>query len=1043
MVLFITALLAIYGGYSLFHLPIDAVPDITNNQVQINVELPGYSPEQMEKQVAFIIETGLAGIPGLEMTRSLTRNGFSQVTAVFDDGVDLYFARQQINERLTMLKEELPEGAEPKMGPISTGLGEIFMWTVDFEDPNLPYKTPDGRLLSNEVEKGAFLRTVQDWMIRPQLKGLKGIAELDSIGGYEQQYHVQPDIAKMSALGLTFGDLEAAIRANNVAAGPGVVEKGGEAFLVGINERISHPNEIEEIVVTDKGGAPVKMKQIAQILTGKESRSGSATKDGHEVVIGTAMMLVGANSRTVSEAVAQRLEEIKPSLPKGIIVETILNRSKLVNATMETVAKNLLEGALLVILVLFLFLGQFRGALIVACVIPLTMLLTAIGMLKGHLSGNLMSLGAIDFGLIVDGAVIIAENCLRRLSKRQEEVGRSLKLAERNEEMIAATEEMIRPSLFGQAIIIVVYVPILALAGVEGKMFHPMAMTVIIALLVAFALSVTFTPAALSLFLTGSIAEGGKRVMGYLKKGYEPLLEMSLQFPWRTIGLTTFALIASLLLFHRLGQEFVPALDEKDLAMHAIRIPSVSIGQSTKMQEKVEKAITALPEVSHVFSKTGTAEMASDPMPPNVSDTFIMIKDPREWPNPSMSKDQLIAKIEEAVEKVPGNQYEFTQPIEMRFNELISGVKSDVAVKLYGDDYEEMKSKAMQIGSLMEKIPGASDVKVGQTDGLPLLSIELNKELLSQLGLNPADVMELVSAAVGGKEAGYLFQGDRRFPILIKLDEASRNDVEVLKSLPIPLKKTSESSFPHVLLGQVATFKTQEGLNEIARENGKRFIAVEVNVRGTDLGTFVQQAKDTIYRKVSLGKGSWIGFGGQFEHLISARERLAMVIPICLALILFLLYSALQSLKDALLVFSAIPMALSGGIITLFIRGMPFSISAAVGFIALSGIAVLNGLVLLSAIRQKSQAGEHLEAAIRQGALMRLRPVLITASVASLGFLPMAFSQGTGAEVQKPLATVVIGGLISSTLLTLLVLPALYYVGHAFRRGRKRVPAEV
>lgn len=1035
IVIILTIAIAAYGAYSIVRLPIDAVPDITNNQVQINVTLPGYAPEQMEKQVAFIIETGLSGIPGLETTRSLSRNGFAQVTAVFDDDVNLYFARQQINERLNALKEDLPHGAEPEMGPISTGLGEIYMWTVDYAEPEKPYMTMDGRLLESDVERGAYLRTVQDWVIKPQLKGLQGVAELDSIGGYAQQYDIEPDVAKMIALGMTFEELIEAVQDHNVSVGPGNVARGGEALLVKADERIRTPKEIEEIVVAVRGGHPVKLKEMAKVVVGKEARSGSATKDGREVVIGTAMMLVGANSRTVSQAIDKKMEEVKASLPPGIEVETVLNRSKLVNATMATVAKNLSEGALLVILVLFLFLGQLKGAVIVALVIPLTMLLTAIGMVKGHLSGNLMSLGAIDFGLIVDGAVIIAENCLRRLNLLQAKKGDVLTNEERTEEMISATDEMIRPSLFGQAIIMVVYVPLLALTGVEGKMFHPMAMTVLMALLFAFMLSITFIPAALSLFLRGKIKEGGHAALAFASRLYTPLLEGSLKAPGKTVVITSCALLASLLLFQRLGQEFVPSLDEQDLAMHAIRIPSVSIDQSTKMQERVEKAVLSVEEVSHVFSKTGTAEMASDPMPPNVSDTFIMLKDKELWPDPSLSKEALIEKIATAVEKVPGNQYEFTQPIEMRFNELISGVKSDVAVKLYGDDYAKMQQGAEEIAAALGNIQGAADIKVGQTDGLPILSVDINRDLISRIGLTPKDALNILAIALGGADAGELTEGDKRFPIKVRLSEEERNDISALKALPLPLKNAKALSFPHVNLGQVASFSVTEGLNEIARENGKRFIAVEVNVRGSDLGTFVERAKDSLFHHVQIPRGSWVAFGGQFEHLVSAKERLLVVIPVCLALIYFLLYAALHSLKDALLVFSAIPMALTGGVLALYLRSMPFSISAAVGFIALSGIAVLNGLVLITSIRSLLARGENVEEAIRHGANLRLRPVLITALVASLGFVPMALSHGTGAEVQKPLATVVIGGLISSTFLTLVVLPALYLL---FARPNKK-----
>lgn len=1023
-VFFVLFFAALYGAYALMHLPIDAVPDITNNQVQINAVLPGYSPEQMEKQVSFVIENELSGIPGLESTRSLSRNGFSQVTAIFDEGVDLYFARQQISERLNAIKEELPEGAEPKMGPISTGLGEIYMWTVGYENPEAPYVTPEGKTLSTDVEKGSYLRTVQDWIIKPQLQGLKGLAEVDSIGGYEMQYHIQPDVTKLATLGLSFEDLANKVKDSGVSFGPGSIDRGGEALLVNVDERITSPDEILQVVVATQNGVPVQLGEVAKVVVGKESRSGSATKDGNEVVIGTAMMLVGANSRTVSEAVDARLQEVKAFLPSGIKVETILNRSKLVNSTMHTVATNLMEGALLVIAVLFIFLGQMKAALIVACVIPLTMLLTSIGMVQGKLSGNLMSLGALDFGLIVDGAVIIVENALRRISEKQKELKRKLDRNERREEVFASSVEMIRPSLFGQAIIIVVYVPILALTGVEGKMFHPMAYTVIMALLFAFLLSITFVPAAISLLLRGDVKEGGKRLMEFAENLYKPVLKSSLKFPKETVFITAFALVCSLFLFHRLGQEFVPALDEQDLAMHAIRIPSVSITESTRMQERVEKAVLQAPEVSHVFSKTGTAELASDPMPPNVSDTFIMLKERNQWPDPKLSKDDLIKKIEAIVQKVPGNQYEFTQPIEMRFNELISGVKSDVAIKLYGDDYAALARGVQQIAKKVEKIPGAKDVKVGQTEGLPSLNIRINRDLAGHLGVNMKDALSTLSGAIGGVDAGYLFEGDRRVPIYVRLSDQERASITTLQKLPI-LANAQSSTF-----GELASFDVQEGLNEIGREDGKRFIAVEVNVRGSDLGSFITQAKEAIYGKIDLPKGSWIQFGGQFEHLVSAKNRLMVLIPLCLLLILLLLYSALQSIKDAFLVFTAIPMALTGGILALYFRGIPFSISAAVGFIALSGIAVLNGLVLISSIRSLIAQGLSLDESITKGALVRLRPVLMTALVASLGFIPMALSQGTGAEVQRPLATVVIGGLFSSTLLTLLVLPALYALQH-------------
>lgn len=1041
-ILALTIAASSFGVYSFTKLPIDAVPDITNNQVQINTLLPGYSPVEMEKQVTYVIETGLAGIPGLETTRSLTRNGFSQVTAIFDEGVDIYFARQQINERMREIKDEMPEGAEPKMGPISTGLGEVYMWTVDYsEKPSKggipqsksdePYLTPEGQSLKTNVEKASFLRTVQDWIVKPQLKGVKGLAGVDSIGGYVRQYNVEPNIEQMIALGLTFEELIAALKGNNRSVGPGYLEKGGEAFLVKSDERIESPAQIEEIVVATRDGIPIRVKEIARVRIGKEMRTGSATKNGHEAVVGTAMMLIGENSRRVAEAVDKRLEEINETLPKGIEINPVLNRKKLVNATIETVAKNLGEGALLVIAILFLFLGQFWAALAAALVIPLSMLLTAIGMVESRISGNLMSLGAIDFGLIVDGAVIITENCLRRLSQKQRSLGRLLNYEERTQEVLLASKEMIQPTVFGQAIIMIVYIPLLMLSGVEGKMFHPMAVTVMFALLAAFILSLTFVPAMIALVVKGPLKEKENRFVEASKKIYAPLLERVLNRPFAAIALGSLTVLASFLLFYSLGEEFIPTLDEKDIAMHAIRIPSTSLSESTEMQRKVESVIKSFPEVAYVFSKTGTAEMASDPMPPNVSDTFIMLKPKETWPDPHLSKSELIERFEEKLAALPGNGYEFTQPIEMRFNELISGVRSDVAVKIYGDDFEIMQKTANEIAHVFQKIPGSADVKISQTEGLPVLDVKIDRESASRIGLNVSDGLDVLAVAVGGGKAGQLFEGDRRFDIVVTLPEVVRENISSLEKLPIPLPRLKSGKgkenlhFPTIPLGEIATFEISEGLNEIQRENGKRFVTVQANVRGSDLGSFVEHAKAKIRKEIKVPSGYWLAWGGQFENLLSARERLLLVVPLCLALILLLLYTAFHSFKYALIVFSGVPLALTGGIFALWLRGIPFSISAAVGFIALSGIAVLNGLVLISYIDQLLKENMELEQAIKQGAFTRLRPVLMTALVASLGFIPMALATGTGAEVQKPLATVVIGGLISSTLLTLLLLPAL------------------
>lgn len=1037
LVVLITAFAAAYGLYSMKNLPIDAVPDITNNQVQINTVVPGLSPNEIEKQVTYPIENALAGIPGLESTRSLSRNGFSQVTAIFYDNVNVYFARQQIGERLAEAKEFLPSGAEPKMGPISTGLGEIYMWTVEYEHPkgkgtkHVPgspgwqldgsYLTPEGHKLRSDPELASYLRTVQDWIIRPQLKGVVGLAGVDSIGGFVRQYHVEPVIEKMIALGITFDDITHALETNNISIGAGYIEQNQQSYLVKGDGRLESPDEINDIVITTRNGVPIHIKDIGSVVIGKEMRTGSSSENVQEVVIGTAMMLIGANSRTVALAVDERMQEINKTLPPDIKAKTILNRTKLVDATINTVSKNLTEGALLVIAILFLMLGNIRAALITACIIPLSMLMTVVGMIHTKISGNLMSLGALDFGLIVDGAVIITENCLRRLNEKQKDLKRMLSLNERLEEVAAAAKEMIKPTVFGQAIILTVYIPLLTFSGVEGKMFEPMAMTVIFALIAAFILSLTFTPAMIAIFVKPKADEKENVIMAKAKAIYAPLLEKAMKIPEQIIATSIIISFAAFLLFFRLGQEFVPTLDEKDIALHAVRIPSTSLTQSTAMQLDVEKTLASFPEVAFAFSKTGTAEMASDPMPPNVSDTFVMLKPSDEWPDPSLTKLELIARLEEALKKLPGNNYEFTQPIEMRFNELIAGVRSDVAVKLYGDDFDKLQATAEKIASVLSKIKGAADVKVAQTDGLPILEIKVKRDVAKRLGLNVSDVLGTVSKAIGGDNAGVLFEGDRRFDIFVRLPPHIRENPVALGDIPISLPNNKA----YVPLREVATLTATEGLNEISRENGKRVTIVQANVRGSDLGSFVTTAKERIAKQVKIPPGYWLEWGGTFENLISARNHLLLVVPLCFALIFMLLFSSLHSFKESFIVFTGVPLALTGGIIALWVRDMPFSISAAVGFIALSGIAVLNGLVMLTYINQLIAKGTPIHTAITTGALTRLRPVLMTALVASLGFVPMALAMGTGAEVQKPLATVVIGGLISSTALTLFVLPAL------------------
>lgn len=1026
LIVMITAVLVAYGMYSLGKLPIDAVPDITNNQVAINIEVSSLSPFEIEQQVTYPIETAMAGIPGLVYTRSISRNGFAQVTVIFEDKVDLYFARAQVNERLAQAKESLPEGAEPRMGAISTGLGEIYMWTVEYESPGAPYTTPEGRTLENDFEKAMYLRTVQDWIIRPQLKTVPGVAEVDAIGGYAQQYHVQPDPQKLAALGLSFFDVIEALERNNASTGAGFLEQKGESYVVRADGRLETIEQIGNVVLSTRGGIPLYIKDVANVALGKELRTGSASENGHEVVVGTAMMLKGENSRIVSKAVDAKLTEINKTLPEGVKAKTVLNRTKLVDATIHTVQKNLGEGALLVIVVLFLLLGNFRAALITALVIPIAMMLTATGMLKMGISANLMSLGALDFGLIVDGAVIVTENCLRRLSERQHREGRLLTLPERMEEVMDASRQMIQPAVFGQAIIITVYLPLLTFSGVEGKMFEPMAMTVIIALVAAFILSITFIPAMIAMFIRGKVEEKENRIIAKAKSAYAPMLNWSLKRP-KTVILAALAFfVFSMLVGTRLGQEFIPTLDEKDIAMHAMRIPSTGISESTAMQLQVEKAISVLPEVAFVYAKTGTAEMAADPMPPNVSDTFIILKPKDEWPDKSMTKPEFIEKLAKAVEQVPGNNYEYTQPIQMRFNELIAGVRSDVAIKVYGDDFDVMSATANKIASALRRVNGAADVKVEQVTGLPMLDIDLNKGAIARYGLNIGDILDLVAVAIGGQEAGLIFEGDRRFPIVVRLPEEIRQDIPALENLPVPVPHENGGRGAFVPLKELVSFRLSEGPNQISRENGKRRVVVQANVRGRDIGSFVAEAQDVLNEQVKIPSGYWLDWGGQFENLEAARARLMIVVPACFFLIFMMLFTALGSTKQALLVFSGVPLAISGGILTLFLRDMPFSIPAAVGFIALSGIAVLNGLVMISYINHLVAKGIATSEAIVQGALTRLRPVLMTALVASLGFVPMALATGTGAEVQKPLATVVIGGLVTATLLTLIVLPALY-----------------
>ncbi|VVO45832.1 CusA/CzcA family heavy metal efflux RND transporter [Pseudomonas fluorescens] len=1025
IVLLAVLLMAGLGIASYQKLPIDAVPDITNVQVQINTGAAGFSPLETEQRITFPIETAMAGLPALEQTRSLSRSGLSQVTVIFKDGTDLFFARQLVNERLQIAKEQLPEGAEAVMGPISTGLGEIFLWTVEaqegaLKDDGTPYTPTD-------------LRVIQDWIIKPQLRNVPGVAEINTIGGFAKEYQIAPDPKRLAAYKLTLTDLVTALERNNANVGAGYIERSGEQLLIRAPGQVASTEDIANIVMANVDGTPIRIKNVATVEIGRELRSGAATENGREVVLGTVFMLIGENSRTVSQAVADKLEQINKSLPKGVIAVTVYDRTHLVDKAIATVKKNLIEGAILVIAILFLFLGNIRAALITAMVIPLSMLFTFTGMFSNKVSANLMSLGALDFGIIVDGAVVIVENTLRRLAHAQQRHGRLLTRSERFHEVFAAAKEARRPLIFGQLIIMVVYLPIFALSGVEGKMFHPMAFTVVIALLGAMLLSVTFVPAAIALFVTGKVKEEEGMVMRGARRVYAPALAWVMSHRTVAIGAAVGVIVLSGVLTSRMGSEFVPSLSEGDFALQALRVPGTSLTQSVDMQQRLETLILAkVPEVERVFARTGTAEIASDPMPPNISDSYVMLKPKEQWPDPDKSRETLMAELQAAAATLPGSNYELSQPIQLRFNELISGVRSDVAVKVFGDDMDVLNATAAKIAAAMQKVNGASEVKVEQTTGLPVLTINIDRDKAARYGLNVGDVQDTIAVAVGGRQAGTLYEGDRRFDMVVRLSDAMRKDIEGLSSLliPVPAVNGAADQIGFIALQEVASLDLVLGPNQVSRENGKRLVIVSANVRGRDIGSFVAEAGEVIERDVQVPAGYWTSWGGQFEQLQSAAKRLQIVVPVALLLVFGLLFMMFNNLKDGLLVFTGIPFALTGGVMALWLRDIPLSISAGVGFIALSGVAVLNGLVMIAFIRNLREEGRSLTDAINLGALTRLRPVLMTALVASLGFIPMALATGTGAEVQRPLATVVIGGILSSTILTLLILPALYQLAH-------------
>ena len=1017
LILSFIILLIAAGAWSYQHLPIDAVPDITNVQVQINTKAEGYSPLETEQRITYPVERALAGIPQLSYTRSISRYGLSQVTVVFKEGTDLYFARNLLNNRLAIIKNELPDGLEPEMGPIASGLGEIFVYTVSAQ--------PKARQANGQAYDMTALREIQDWIIQPRLMRVPGITEVNTVGGYAKQYHIQPDPQKMLEFGISFGDIQQALKANNSNRGAGYIERYGQQLLVRSPGQLKTIDDIQQVVVKQMSGTPIKIMDIADVAIGKTLRTGAATQNGQETVMGTAMMLIGENSREVAKRVATELSKIQATLPDGVIAEAVYDRTTLVDKAIATVQKNLLEGALLVVVVLFLLLGNIRGALITAAVIPLAMLATITGMVQAGISANLMSLGALDFGLIVDGAVIIVENSVRRLSLAQSGRDSALPLNERLAVVFDATNEVIRPSLFGVLIITLVYIPLFTLTGVEGKMFEPMASTVVLALLAAMIMSLTILPAAVAVFMKGKVKESESLIISATKSIYRPVLIWSLKLRWLVMFAALVLVAYSLMLASKMGTEFIPQLNEGDIALHALRTTGTSLQQSIDMQEVLEQRLKQFPQVDSVFAKIGTPEVATDPMPPNVADTFLILKPRKDWPNPALPKSELIKQIEAAAKALPGNNYEFTQPIEMRFNELISGVRADVAIKVFGDDLEQLKQSAQSILTIIRDIPGQADARLEQVSGLPMVSVEPKRLALSRYGLSVDSLQTMLSTAIGGQDAGLIYEGDRRFKLVIRLDDEQRQNIASLGELPIALPSGS-----YVPLSEVATVKLVDVPSQISRENAKRRVVVTANVRDRDLGSFVQEAQQKLDQQLTLPDGYWLEFGGTFEQLASASQRLAIVVPVTLFGILLLLVTMLGSIKDAAIIFTGVPLALTGGIMALLIRDMPLSISAAVGFIALSGIAVLNGLVMLSFIRDHWQQNGDLYKAILDGAILRLRPVMMTALVASLGFVPMALNTGTGAEIQRPLATVVIGGIVSSTLLTLIVLPALYHLVH-------------
>ena len=1010
VMLFVCTWIAV-GVYSYQKLPIDAVPDITNTQVQINTQANGFTALEVEQRITYPIETAMAGIPDLQLTRSISRYGLSQVTIVFEDGTDIYWARQQINQRVQEVKADLPSDVSPTMSPVSTGLGEIYQWVIKAE--------PSAKKADGTPYSAMDLREIQDWIVRPQLQRVAGVAEVNSIGGFNKTYVVAPNLNRMQQLNISLSQLQTALQENNENRGAGYIEENGQQLTVRVPGTLNSLADIQNTTVASPNGNPIRVADIAQVSIDHDLRTGGATYNGEETVLGIAMMMMGENSRTVSKAVDAKIQEVQSSLPQGVRIETVYDRTTLVEKAIKTVQKNLVEGAILVIVILFLFLGNIRAALITACVIPLSMLFTLTGMAQQNISANLMSLGALDFGIIVDGAVVIVENCIRRLAHAQQLLKRPLTQSERFKEVFLAARQARRPLIFGQLIILVVYLPIFALTGVEAKMFHPMALTVVLALVAAIILSISFVPAAVALFVKGDIKETESRWMLWLKEHYQRVLDCAYQYKAVVLTFALCLLMLTGLLATRIGSEFAPQLSEGDFAVQQLRSPSTGLEESLRIQENTEKLLLKkFPEIQAIFARTGTAEVATDVMPPNISDGYVMLKPRDAWPNPKETLDELRSRMQAYLATLPGNNSEFSQPIELRFNELISGVRSDIGVKIFGDDMQVLNAEAEKISKLIQQVSGSTAVKVEQTSGLPLLNVEIDKSLAAQYGLSVKTVQDYVAASIGGQNVGEILQGDRRFDFVIRLSEQDRS-VSGIAQLPIQLPNGGS-----ILLTDIATVKMMDGINQVSRENGKRRVIVTANVEGRDLGSFVTEVQNQL-KQYPLPSGYWIEYGGQFENLASAQARMQIVIPLALLTIFILLMAVFHNIKESLLVFTGVPFALTGGVLFLWLRDIPLSMSAGIGFIALSGVAVLNGLVMLTFI--KELRGQYrLHEAVWQGAILRLRPVLMTACVASLGFVPMALATGTGAEVQRPLATVVIGGIISSTLLTLVLLPVLY-----------------